>query len=64
MTDNIQCCRCHKSFDPSYEFIEDINLCEVLLYYLDSDMDNFCPECLEEFNNQITTAAEEFKRGN
>ena len=48
-----KCKKCKREFDPSMEFVEDVELLEVVNRYIDTD--NICPECIEEIDEKICT---------
>ena len=49
------CKRCKKEYDPSMDFIEDINLLEALETYIDTEY--FCSDCLNELDKKFVFAA-------
>ena len=49
------CKRCNKEFDPSIEFVEDVNLVECLEIYIDTDY--YCPKCLYDLDKKFVFAA-------
>ncbi len=46
-----QCKKCLKEYDPSEDFIEEIELLESLMRYL--NVEEFCSDCLYDIDNQI-----------
>ena len=49
------CKRCNKGYDPTTDFIEDVNLIECLETYIDTDY--YCPDCLYELDKKFVFAA-------
>jgi len=51
MSDNKQCIKCQKQFDPGYDFCEDIEACEAIMYF--ADIEDFCGDCTWALINDI-----------
>lgn len=51
------CQVCKKEYDPSMEFVEDVELLEAISYFI--DIEKTCPDCIYKFKDKI----EEFVEG-
>ena len=47
-----KCNKCDREYDPSYEFVEEVELLESVQRYL--DVDNYCPDCLYDLDDKLS----------
>ena len=45
------CKKCKREFDPSTEFVEEVELLDCLDRYV--NVDYYCPDCLEELDKKF-----------
>ena len=48
-----KCVRCGNEFDPTSNFIDDIDMLSAIEYFLGCEMEPFCPDCLENLKQKI-----------
>jgi tRNA(Ser,Leu) C12 N-acetylase TAN1 len=46
-----KCKRCKREYDPSFEFVEEVELLETLDRYI--ELDDYCPDCLYELDDKV-----------
>ncbi len=57
-----ECSRCKETFDPAYNFVEEIELLESINRYISEDeIDNFCPDCIYKLDDLIDDAVVKWK---
>lgn len=52
---------CEKEFDPSFDFIEDLEACEALSFFMD-DLDAICGDCAWTAIDKIHEYADSLRR--
>ena len=57
----MKCVMCEKEFDPSFDFIEDLEACEALSFFMD-DLDAICGDCAWTAIDKIHEYADSLRR--
>ncbi len=50
------CKECNRIYDPSMEFVEDVELLEAMSYFIDIEV--VCPECIYDLRDKIERMVE------
>lgn len=56
------CIYCNREYDPSMEFVEDVQLLEAMDYFI--DIENVCPECIYDIRDEFEKHVEMKNNGN
>ena len=51
------CKRCKREYDPSFEFVEEVELLETLDRYI--EIDDYCPDCLYDLDDKVSNFIQE-----
>lgn len=57
----MKCYKCGKEFDPSMDFVEDVDLLEALDYFI--AIDGMCSTCMYALRDKLATTVKEFLQG-
>ena len=60
MSSEIKCRICGQEFDPSFDFLEDMDALDALMFFV--NIDELCIECTENLLNEIVNTVAKFEK--
>lgn len=56
----VTCIKCGKEYDPAYDFCEDTEKLEAIMYYAGDKLEGMCSECTDTLSDIISEEVNKF----